>query len=41
MRERLLALGGQFTAGPRPGEAFRVAAAVPYQPLALVTEPAP
>lgn len=34
MRERVLALGGQFTAGPRPGGAFRVAAALPYQPLA-------
>ncbi len=41
MRERVLALGGQFTAGPRPPDAFRVTAAVPYQPLALVEEPAP
>ena len=41
MRERVLALGGQFTAGPRPGDGFRVTATVPYQPLALVPEPAP
>jgi signal transduction histidine kinase len=41
MRERVLALGGQFTAGPRPPDAFRVTAAVPYQPLALVAEQAP
>ena len=40
MRERVLALGGEFSAGPRPGEAFRVTAAVPYQPLALAAEPA-
>jgi signal transduction histidine kinase len=41
MRERVLALGGQFTAEPRPSDAFLVTAAVPYQPLALVAEPAP
>jgi signal transduction histidine kinase len=41
MRERVLALGGQFTAGPRPPDAFRVTAAVPYQPLALVGEATP
>jgi signal transduction histidine kinase len=34
MRERLLALGGRFTAGPRPGGGFQVDAAIPYQPLA-------
>ena len=34
MRERLLALGGRLTAGPRPGGGFQVDAAVPYQPLA-------
>jgi signal transduction histidine kinase len=41
MRERVLALGGQFSAGPRPGGAFRVDAALPYQPLALAREPLP
>jgi signal transduction histidine kinase len=41
MRERVLALGGEFTAGPHSGDAFRVTAAVPYQPLALAGEPAP
>ncbi len=41
MRERVLALGGQFTAGPRSPDAFRVTAAVPYQPLGLVAEPTP
>jgi signal transduction histidine kinase len=41
MRERVLALGGQFAAGPRQGDAFRVTATVPYQPLALVAESAP
>jgi signal transduction histidine kinase len=41
MRERVLALGGQFTAGPRSGGAFRVAATLPYQPLDLVQEPLP
>ncbi|MGH3168487.1 MAG: sensor histidine kinase, partial [Trebonia sp.] len=34
MRERVLALGGRFTAGPRPDGSFRVGAALPYQPLA-------
>jgi signal transduction histidine kinase len=33
MRERVLALGGRFSAGPRGGGAFRVTAALPYQPL--------
>jgi len=32
MRERLLALGGVFTAGPRPGGGFLVDASLPYQP---------
>ena len=32
MRERVLAIGGQFTAGPRPGGAFQVSATLPYQP---------
>ena len=32
MRERLLALGGLFTAGPRPGGGFLVGASLPYQP---------
>lgn len=31
MRERVLALGGSFAAGPRPGGAFRVTAALPYR----------
>jgi signal transduction histidine kinase len=35
MRERLLALGGVFTAGPRPGGGFLVDAALPYQPADL------
>jgi signal transduction histidine kinase len=38
MRERVLALGGQFTAGPRSGGAFHVAASLPYQPLDLAPE---
>jgi hypothetical protein len=33
MRERLLALGGRFAAGPSPGGGFRVDAFLPYQPL--------
>lgn len=45
MRERVLALGGQFTAGPRPRGAFRVTATLPYQPLEhaldLAQEPVP
>ncbi|MFE0509725.1 sensor histidine kinase [Streptomyces sp. NPDC058964] len=41
MRERVLALGGHFTAGPRPGGAFRVTADLPCQPLDLAPEPAP
>jgi hypothetical protein len=35
MRERLLALGGVFTAGPRPGGGFLVDASLPYQPADL------
>ena len=35
MRERVLAIGGRFAAGSRPGGGFRVTAALPYQPLAL------
>jgi signal transduction histidine kinase len=35
MRERVLAIGGRFEAGSRPGGGFRVTAALPYQPLAL------
>jgi signal transduction histidine kinase len=41
MRERVMALGGQFTAGPCPGAAFRVAATLPYQPLDLAQESLP
>jgi hypothetical protein len=37
MRERVLALGGRFCAGPYAGGAFRVAAALPYQTSALTT----
>ena len=33
MRERVLAIGGRFAAGSRPGGGFRVTAALPYQPL--------
>ena len=39
MRERLLALGGLFTAGPRPGGGFLVHASLPYQP-ADIAQPA-
>ena len=39
MRERLLALGGLLTAGPRPGGGFRVDASLPYQPW--TAEPLP
>jgi signal transduction histidine kinase len=38
MRERVLAIGGRFDAGSRPGGGFRVTAALPYQPLALAGE---
>jgi signal transduction histidine kinase len=38
MRERVLAIGGRFAAGSRPGGGFRVTAALPYQPLALARE---
>ncbi|MEZ0064540.1 signal transduction histidine kinase [Streptacidiphilus sp. MAP12-20] len=41
MRERVLALGGHFTAGPRPDGGFHVAAGLPYQPLDLAPERAP
>jgi signal transduction histidine kinase len=41
MRERVLALGGRFSAGPRPGGAFRVTAALPYQPLEPARESLP
>jgi signal transduction histidine kinase len=41
MRERVLALGGQFSAGPCPGMAFHVAAALPYQAAGLALEPRP
>jgi signal transduction histidine kinase len=41
MRERVLAIGGQFTAGPRPGGAFQVCAILPYQPRALAPESRP
>jgi hypothetical protein len=37
----VLALGGQFSAGPRPGLAFHVAAALPYQAAGLALEPRP
>ncbi|MGW7525917.1 sensor histidine kinase [Streptomyces sp. NPDC054783] len=39
MRERVLALGGHFTAGARPDGAFQVVAVLPYQPLDLAPEP--
>ncbi len=35
MRERVLAIGGRFDAGPWTDGGFRVTAAVPYRPLAL------
>ncbi len=38
MRERVLAIGGRFAAGPCPGGGFTVTAALPYQPLALAAE---
>jgi signal transduction histidine kinase len=40
MRERVLAIGGHFTAGPRPGGAFQVTATLPRQPRDIATEPA-
>lgn len=40
MRERVLALGGRFTAGPCLGSAFRVTAALPCQPVDLAPEDA-
>lgn len=41
MRERVLALGGRFTAGARADGTFLVAAALPYQPLDLSLENGP
>lgn len=41
MRERVFALGGHFTAGPRPDSGFRVAADLPYHPAGLTAECAP
>ena len=41
MRERVLALGGRFTAGPCSNGAFQVNAALPYQPLDLAAENRP
>ncbi|MFF4689790.1 sensor histidine kinase [Streptomyces sp. NPDC001307] len=41
MRERVLALGGRFAAGPRPDGTFQVTADLPCQPLDLAPEPAP
>jgi signal transduction histidine kinase len=38
MRERVLALGGNFTAGPDRSGSFRVAAALPYQTTGLSGE---
>jgi signal transduction histidine kinase len=32
MRERVLAIGGRFSADPRPGGGFQVSAALPFQP---------
>ncbi|MFF3405429.1 sensor histidine kinase [Streptomyces sp. NPDC002742] len=41
MRERVLALGGDFTAGPCSSGMFQVRAALPYQPLDLDAENRP
>ncbi|MFC1437370.1 sensor histidine kinase [Streptacidiphilus sp. N1-10] len=41
MRERICALGGQFTAGPRPDGGFQVTATLPCRPLDLAQETAP
>ncbi|UXY32110.1 sensor histidine kinase [Streptomyces sp. HUAS TT20] len=41
MRERVLALGGHFTAGPRSNGAFQVSATLPHQPLDLAPENRP
>lgn len=41
MRERVLALGGRLTAGPRADGGFQVAAAVPYQTPDLMPERTP
>jgi signal transduction histidine kinase len=38
MRERVLAIGGRFHAGPWTDDGFRVTAALPYRPLALTGE---
>jgi len=37
----VLALDGQFSAGPCPGMAFHVTAALPYQAAGLALEPRP
>ncbi|MET7520130.1 sensor histidine kinase [Streptomyces sp. NPDC005480] len=39
MRERVLALGGRFTAGPRTDGTFQVAAVLPRKPLDLAPTP--
>jgi signal transduction histidine kinase len=39
MRERVLAIGGAFDAGPRPDGTFRVTADLPCQPLRLPLAP--
>jgi len=39
MRERVLALGGRFCAGPHADGAFRVAAALPCQPQPYQPQP--
>lgn len=41
MNERVRALGGNFTAGPRPGGAFQVAAVLPYRAPDLAQERLP
>jgi signal transduction histidine kinase len=41
MNERVRALGGNFTAGPRPGGAFQVAAVLPYRTPDLAQERLP
>jgi signal transduction histidine kinase len=41
MRERVLALGGRFTAGPRPDGTFQVTATLPSEPLDLAPERTP
>jgi signal transduction histidine kinase len=39
MTERATALGGELTAGPRPGRGFAVRARLPLETLPLETEP--